>query len=200
MSTAAPLAAGLPATVAAEESQNPFLPAFYDIFWSAVVIAVLAFFFYRYLMPKMTQILDERTAKIEGGLELAAKTQAEAEQAKSERDAELVQARHDAAKAREAAQVEGADIIAEARAKAQAEAARISEVALRQIESERQSAVTALRADVGGLATELASRIVGESLADDARQSRIIDRFLDDFEAQIDAQASESGAKSVEEV
>ena len=39
---------------------------------------------------------------------------------------------------------------------------------------------------MGSLATELASKIVGEALEDQARQSRVVDRFLDDL-------ASESG-------
>ena len=51
-----------------------------------------------------------------------------------------------------------------------------------QIEAERQQALTTRRAEVGTLATELASRIVGESLADQARQSRMVDRFLDELE------------------
>jgi F-type H+-transporting ATPase subunit b len=51
---------------------------------------------------------------------------------------------------------------------------------------------TVLRQDVGRIATDLAGRVVGESLEDSARQSRIIDRFLD----ELDAKAAESaGAK-----
>ena len=65
---------------------------------------------------------------------------------------------------------------------AQAEARRITESAQAQIEAERQQALTALRTEVGTLATELASRIVGESLTDEARQSRMVDRFLDELE------------------
>jgi F-type H+-transporting ATPase subunit b len=42
--------------------------------------------------------------------------------------------------------------------------------------------VTSLRNEVGTLAVELASKIVGEALEDQARQSRIVDRFLDDLE------------------
>jgi F-type H+-transporting ATPase subunit b len=68
------------------------------------------------------------------------------------------------------------------REQAQAEARRLTESAQAQIESERQQALTSLRAEVGALATELASRIVGESLADQARQSRMVDRFLDELE------------------
>ncbi|MBN8883420.1 ATP synthase F0 subcomplex B subunit [Salana multivorans] len=160
-----------------------FIPADYDIIWSLVVSGVIAFFFIKYLMPKMTAILDERTAKIEGGLEHAAKVQAEADAAKATQEAELVAARQEAARIREGANGDGAQIVAEARSKAQAEAQRILEAAQRQIDAERTAAVVSLRTDIGSLATELAGRIVGESLSDDARQSRIIDRFLDELDA-----------------
>jgi len=68
------------------------------------------------------------------------------------------------------------------REQAQAEARRVTEAAQAQIQAERQQALTALRAEVGTLATELASRIVGESLADTARQNRMVDRFLEELE------------------
>ena len=45
-----------------------------------------------------------------------------------------------------------------------------------------EAAVTSLRAEVGTLATTLAGRIVGESLEDEARQSRVVDRFLAELE------------------
>ena len=76
-------------------------------------------------------------------------------------------------------QIEGGLARAE---EAQAEARRITESAQQQIQSERQQALIALRSEVGTLATDLASRVVGESLTDEARQSRVVDRFLDDLE------------------
>jgi F-type H+-transporting ATPase subunit b len=69
------------------------------------------------------------------------------------------------------------------RQRAEAEARRITEAAQAQIEAERQQALISLRSEVGSLATELASRIVGESLTDHVRQSRMVDRFLDGLEA-----------------
>ena len=69
------------------------------------------------------------------------------------------------------------------------EAERIVETAHRQIEAERKQASVSLRAEVGTLATELASRIVGESLQDEARQSRVVDRFLDELAASTTANA-----------
>jgi F-type H+-transporting ATPase subunit b len=80
------------------------------------------------------------------------------------------------------AQEQGAQIIAEMREQAQAEGRRITEAAQAQIEAERQQALISLRAEVGKLATDLASRIVGESLTDEARQQRMVDRFLDELE------------------
>lgn len=162
-----------------------FIPPTYDWLWSLIVTVVIGFFFYKYLLPKMNAILDERSAKIEGGIALAEKVQAEAAQAKAETAAELEEARSAAAGIKEEASNDGAAIVAEARTKAQAEAARIVEAAHRQIEAERASAVVSLREEIGGLATELASKIVGESLADDARQSRVIDRFLDDLDRDL---------------
>jgi F-type H+-transporting ATPase subunit b len=41
-----------------------------------------------------------------------------------------------------------------------------------------------LRSEVGTLATTLAGRIVGETLTDDARAARVVDRFLEDLENQ----------------
>jgi len=136
------------------------------------------------LLPGLTKVLDERTAKIEGGIARAEEVQAAADEALVEQKRVLDEARHEAARLREEAQVEGVAILAEARARAQAEANRIVETAQRQIEAERQHAVVSLRSEVGALATELASRIVGESLRDDARQSRVIDRFLDELDAE----------------
>src|SRR5699024_11627522 len=122
-------------------------------------------------------ILDERAAKIEGGLELADKAQAEAAEARAETERQLAAARREAAGIREEANSDASQIVTEAKTKAQSEATRIAENAQRQIEAARQSAVVSLRADVGTLADELASRIVGESLAAEARQFRVLERF-----------------------
>ena len=175
---------------AAGEGLSVLIPAGYDLFWSAVVTVVIGFFFFKYLMPKMTAILDERAAKIEGGLELAKKAQEEAAAAKSEKEAELAHARREAAGIREEANNDGAAIVSEARNTAQAEANRILETAQRQIDAERSAAVVSLREEVGGLASELASRIVGEALAEDARQTRVIDRFLDELDGTLGATSS----------
>jgi F-type H+-transporting ATPase subunit b len=181
-----------PVVVAAEESGvagiDLFLPAGYDLLWSTVITLVIASVFYRYVLPRFNAVLDERTAKIEGGLAKAEQAQQEAAAALAEYHQQLADARAEAAKTREEARAEGAVIVAEMRSKAQEEAQRIVETANRQIEAERQAAAVSLRAEVGMLATDLASKIVGEALEDQARQSRVVDRFLDELEVSTAAQ------------
>ena len=177
-------------TLAAEEgsNQNPVIPAPYDILWSFVIFVIIAVVFTRILLPKLQKVLDERAELIQGGIEKAEKAQAEAAAALEEYTAQLTEARAEAARIREDARVEAAQILAESRRRASKDAERIIDTAQRQIEAERHQTVIALRAEVGELATELASRIVGESLADDARQQRVIDAFLDDLESTVKAE------------
>jgi F-type H+-transporting ATPase subunit b len=162
-----------------------FIPALYDILWSALVLIPIMWVVYKKVVPNMTVMLDARTAKIEGGIEHAERVQAEADAAKVEYERKLAEARADMARQRELARAEGEKIIAEMRQKANEDAARIVDEAERQIAAERAAAEQALKADLGTLATELAGKLVGEQLSDAAAQSRVIDRFLDELEQGV---------------
>lgn len=163
-------------------STNPLLPSWPEFIIGTILFALVFGALAKFLLPRAQQTLAQRTDLIEGGLARSAEAQAEAKALLDQYRQQLDDARRDAARLREEARVQGAQIIAEMRDQAQAEARRITESAQAQIEAERQQALTSLRTEVGTLATELASRIVGESLTDEARQSRMVDRFLDDLE------------------
>ncbi len=151
-----------------------------------IVFAVL----WRVLFPRIQQTLKERTEAIEGGIEKATETQKEAEETLEQYRAQLAEARHEASRLRQDAQEQGAQILADLRAQGEAERQRLVAAAHDQIAADRAQALQALRAEVGSLAVELASRIVGESLDDEARQSRVVDRFL----AELDAESAPSRA------
>lgn len=185
--------------VLAGGAERPVLyPAPYDIIWSAVVFVVLFLLFWRFVLPKYLSVLDERTAKIQGGLEKAEKAQAEADARLHEYEQQLAEAREEAGRIREQARSEGAAIIAEMRERAQTEANRVTEQAHRQLEAERLQAMTQLRSEVGRLAVDLAGRVVGESLDDDKRQRRVVDRFLDDLERGDEQREADRRAKAYE--
>jgi F-type H+-transporting ATPase subunit b len=163
-------------------AQNPLLPSWPELIIGFVTFAIVFGVLGKMLLPRIMKTLDERHDAIEGGINRADEAQAEAKQLLEQYRAQLDDARHEASRMREEAREQGAAIIAEMRERAEAEARRITEAAQAQIEAERQQALQSLRGEVGALATELASRIVGESLTDTARQGRMVDRFLADLE------------------
>ena len=168
-------------------STNPLLPSWPEFIIGTILFVLVFGVLSKMAMPRIQQTLTQRTEAIEGGLAQADEAQAEAKALLEQYRQQLAEARHEAARLREEAREQGVQIIAEMREQAQAEARRITESAQAQIQAERQQALTALRTEVGTLATELASRIVGESLADTARQGRMVDRFLEELE-QVSSQ------------
>ncbi|WP_193070643.1 F0F1 ATP synthase subunit B [Brevibacterium sp. FME37] len=169
-------------------AKNPLLPAWYDIIWSAICLLIVFLVVWKYVLPAFNKTLDERAERIQGGIEKAEKVQAEADQALAEYQKQLADGRAEAARLRAEAQEEGAQIIANMKTQAHAESERIVAQAQTQIEAERQTAMVQLRSEVGTLATDLASRIVGESLTDDQRSANVVDRFISDLEPQSSAQ------------
>lgn len=167
------------------------IPPVYEIFWSALILLGL-WLVLGWALPKLYGMLDKRQEQIDAGLNAADKATEDAALAKREREDALRKAQEEAKAIRDGAQRDAGRIIAQARTDAQAESERITEAAKAQIETERTAAAVALRKDVGALATELAERIVGEQLKDSALSQRVIDRFMDDV--QEDMQSSPVGA------
>ena len=168
--------------LAAEEKINPLIPHTAELVVGAIAFTLLFLTLRKFVVPMFEKAYTDRTNAIQGGMERAEKAQLDAQRALAQYTEQLTKAQSEAQTLREEARVQGAAIIEDLRAKAQEEAARITATAHASIEAERQQAVTSLRNEVGALAVELASKIVGEALDDQARQSRIVDRFLEDLE------------------
>lgn len=168
--------------LAAEEKINPLIPHTAELVVGAIAFTLLYLTLRKFVTPMFEKAFTERTNAIQGGIERAEKAQLEAQRALAQYTEQLAKAQTEAQILREDARVQGAAIIEDLRTKAQEEAARITATAHASIEAERQQAITSLRTEVGALAVELASKIVGESLDDAARQSRVVDRFLEDLE------------------
>jgi F-type H+-transporting ATPase subunit b len=166
----------------AEAAQSPLVPKPAELIVGVIAFALLFLVLRKFVTPMFEKAFAARTEAIQGGIEKAERAQLEAAKALESYTAQLADARGEAAKIREEARVQGAAIIEDLRAQAQEEAARITAAAHSSIEAEREKAISSLRAEVGTLAVDLASKIVGEALEDQVRQSRIVDRFLEDLE------------------
>ncbi|MFE4470404.1 F0F1 ATP synthase subunit B [Leifsonia sp. NPDC056824] len=183
---------------AAAEQHNPLIPQPADIIASLICFIIILFFFWKLVLPRMRKLLDERAEAIEGNIAKADEAQHKAEALLEEYTAQLADARAEAAKIRETARTDGQKIVAEAKDNATAEAARVTAAAQAQIEAERQGALVSLRGEVGSLAIDLASGVVGEVLTDDKKAQAIVDRFLADLESSDarKAQAQEAGSSN----
>ena len=176
----------LHATIAANmaaETVSPLIPAPYDMIWSGVVFAVILVFFWKKILPNVSALLEARAAAIEGNIEKADVAQREAEAALAQYTAQLAEARAEAGKIRDVARVDGQKIVTDAKDVATSEASRITATAHAQIEAERQSALVSLRGEVGSLALDLATGVIGQALTDDAKSKALVDRFLADLES-----------------
>ncbi|WP_066373263.1 F0F1 ATP synthase subunit B [Herbidospora mongoliensis] len=172
----------LAATLLAAEENNPLIPHTYELVIGGLAFLLVFVVVGKILTPRIQKTLAERTEAIEGGIQKAENAQAEAQAVLQQYRDKLNEARQEAARLREEAREQGAQIKADLREEAQTEARRIVEAAHAQIEADKAQALAQLRAEIGRLSTDLAGRIVGESLEDEARQRRVVDRFLEELE------------------
>jgi len=183
------------------ESAYPIIPHPGELILGIIAFAILYFLYKRYVVPRLEDMLAERRDQIEGGIERAETMQAEAKAALDRYNAQLAEARTEAAAIREQARTEGQQILEEMRVQAQEEQARIIARGQEQIQAQRQQVVNELRAQIGTLAVDLAGRVVGESLADDARRRGTVDRFLDQLDGMVSSSPDgRGGATRVSQV
>lgn len=181
--------------LAAEGEHNPIIPEPAEIVVGLIAFLLLLFVLWKYAVPRFEKIYAERSERIEGGIAKAEAAQAEAQRTLEQYKSQLAEARAEAARIRDDARAEGQQILEEMRTQAQTESERIINQGQTQLAHQRAQIVAELRSDLGRQAVELAGRIVGESLEDEARRRGTVDRFLDELEA-TSAPASSESAKA----
>lgn len=148
------------------------------------LVAFLVVFFVlgKFALPKISEALKKRTEAIEGGIQRAEEAEAKANGMLDQYQRKISGAHDEAAAIRAKAESDGRQIVSDAKAQAEVERAAITTRAEAQLGAERTQTVAALRRDVGGMAVDLAGRIVGEALQDDARAKAVVDRFIAELE------------------
>jgi F-type H+-transporting ATPase subunit b len=178
---------------AAETSINPLVPTLSEIILVLIVFGILFFLVRKFVVPSFEKAFAERREAIEGGIERAEQAQAEAARMLEQYNAQLAEARAEAAQIREGARAEAQRIVEELRAQAQEESARIVARGAEQLAAQRSQVVRELRGEIGTLAVELSEKIIGQRLADDAAVRSTVDAFLADIERQQSASAAGAG-------
>jgi F-type H+-transporting ATPase subunit b len=173
---------------AVEEHPSPILPAANELIWGTIAFLILLVLMYRTVFPSVNQAFKDRRANIEGKLERAERDRAEAEQLLEQYRRRLRDAEDETQRILDEARVNADRVRRELLAKAEADAGRELDRARQVIRSERDQAIRQLRNEVGTLAVELATRVVGDSL-DRERQLRLVDQYIDQLGDQAQAGA-----------
>jgi F-type H+-transporting ATPase subunit b len=169
-------------TVVAAEELNPLVPHLSEVVVGSIAFLLLFLLLRRLVFPQFEKIYAERTDKIEGGIKRAEEAQEQAQSLKAEYEEQLAGLRAEAARIRDDARAEGQQIKSELRAQAEEEVARIRQRGEEQLAAQREQAVRQLRTEIGGLSVQLAERIIGDSLADEAGRRSTVDSFLEELD------------------
>lgn len=173
--------------LAAEEEghePNPLGFVLSEFILVLVIFGILLFLISKFVVPRFEKAFDARRDAIEGGIARAEQAQAEAARLLEQYNAQLAEARTEAAQIREGARAEAQRIVEELRTQAQQESARIVARGEEQLAAQRGQVVRELRGEIGTLAVELSEKIVGQRLSDDAAIRGTVDAFLADIERQ----------------
>ncbi len=157
---------------------NLVTPEFGLLFWMVVIFGIVFFLLAKFGFPVITDMVDERSAKIAQSLKDADEIQARMEQWKSEHAKMLEDVRKEqSAILREATETR-ARIISEAKEAAKAEADKMIADAKVQIAAEKESALRDVRKEVALLGVQVAEKVLRHELQDDGSQQALLDQLV----------------------
>jgi F-type H+-transporting ATPase subunit b len=168
--------------ILAAETPNPILPLWQEIVIGLIAFGVVFFVLAKYVFPRMEETFKARVDAIEGGIKRAEERQREAEALFEQYQQQLAEARTEAAKIRDQARADANGIREDILRAAREESDRVIAAGRDQLDAQRASIVRELRTEIGQLSVDLASKIVGEALADEARRKGTVERFLNELE------------------
>ena len=140
-------------------------------------LKIQLFIFKKFLLNPVKNVIAERKAKADSQIADATKLRTEAEAMKAEYEQNLQNARAEAneivANAQKTATARGEEIVGEARA----QAAALKQKAEADIAQERKKAVNEVKDEIGGIAMEIASKVVEREISEKDHKD-LIDEFI----------------------
>jgi F-type H+-transporting ATPase subunit b len=158
-----------------------------ELIVGAIAFAILFVFMWKWVIPRMNVLLEERRQQIQGQLENAEQTRQQAERELEEYRKQLGSAREEANRIIEEARSTADQLRRDIERKAEEESGNIVARAQDEIRAERDRVFTELRTQVADIAVGLAGRVVGAELDTKAHQ-RLIDEYIEQVSAGRDGQ------------
>ena len=159
------------------DKQNLY-PHASELVVGAVAFAIIFFFMWKWVLPRMNTLLEQRRDKIQGEMEKAEASRAAADDELARYKAQLAGAADEGNRIIEEARRTADQLRVDLQGKAEQESQAIVARAQEEIRAERDRVFQELRTQVGEIAVELAGKVVGQSL-DKSAHERLIDEYID---------------------
>jgi F-type H+-transporting ATPase subunit b len=153
-----------------------------ELIVGAVAFGIVFFFMWKWVLPRVNEMLAERRTQIQGQLESAEETRQQAEQELADYRTQLANAREEGNRIIEEARTTADQLRRDIQANAEQEAQNTVARAQEEIRAERDRVFNELRAQVGEIAVDLAGRVVGQSL-DKQTHEKLIDDYIEQVAA-----------------
>lgn len=154
------------------------------LFWMTLAFAVVFIVLARYGFPVIVRAIEERKAYIDRSLEEARAAERKLRELDAEGQAVRAAAERERGRIlREATETRDA-LLAEARRRADEEGARIVAAAREKAEGEREAILQDARHQVALLSIAITEKMLRERLDDEASQTRLAEKMLDEMESR----------------
>ena len=159
---------------------NLITPDFGLLFWMVVIFGIVFFLLAKFGFPIITDMVDERSAKIAKSLKDADEIEARMAAWKVEQAQMLEQARREQSAILKEATETKARIVSDAKAQAKAEADKMLADAKLQIAAEKESALRDVRKEIALLSVQVAEKVLRHELSDEGSQRAFLDKLVDE--------------------
>lgn len=137
---------------------------------------------YRYVLPVVRRMLDERQDLIQRQVDEAEQAEKDLAEAKRKHDSAVAAAEQEASRIRDDARADATRIREELQEQADADVERITARGQEQLAAQRDQSVRGLRTEISGLSMQLAQRMIADSMADVGQKEASVDGFLEELD------------------
>ena len=159
---------------------NLITPDFGLLFWMVVIFGLVFFLLAKFGFPIITDMVDQRSAKIQQSLKDADEIEARMAKRKVEHAQMLEQTRREQSAILKEATETKAKIVADAKQQAKEEADKLLAEAKLQIAAEKESALRDVRKEIALLSVEVAQKVLRRELSDEGSQRAFLDKLVDE--------------------
>ena len=145
--------------------------------WTLITFGIALFVLWKFAFGPVQRIIDERRADIQGSMDAAEETRAEAQRLLEEYKATLAKVRGEAEEILERSRTTGDHAKAEIMAAAKAQSERVLTQAHEQIERDTRAALRELKGEIAELTALATEKVTARGLSE-ADQARLIDEAL----------------------